>query len=374
MDPSIHIKHLEKRYKEQNNKEKRYKDRRHNEQKEKEKEKAKEKDKEKRTKIVNYSPLCINEVTICHKIENIPYYSTFFSIMNDYEPIHISQVDHSMIEKVNNSDQRYYLFKYDDKYAVPFIDVLYNKTTTIRKLISDMIFAFQHLVEGLILLNANDICFFDISPKHILFLKNYREKPVISQFEMSLNLRRLSFPYISSIITNIDDFTYKPFEIHILYYFAVHKITTISHSFIEEFCDEFIENISNSVLRLFSNTYKQTYKQQCIETLKTYINRSTNDILDDILERSDKWDVYGISMMFIHIFGCISRVFSLKGKCISKITVALMKNLHPDSDQRMSLDETLNVFNTYLHEESDWQFINHLDNHKLSQLLDEFGN
>ncbi len=56
------------------------------------------------------------------------------------------------------------------------------------------------------------------------------------------------------------------------------------------------------------------------------------DIIDDILERNKKWDVYGISMIYLQIFGCISRVFSLKGTFMSKITLELSKNLDPDSD------------------------------------------
>jgi hypothetical protein len=107
--------------------------------------------------------------------------------------------------------------------------------------------------------------------------------------------------------------------------------------------------------------------------MRKYINRSQEEIVNDILERNDKWDIYGISTLFLHIFGCISRVFSLKGTFISKITIELTRNIHPDSDKRMSLDETLNVFNKYLNEELDWKFVNNLDNNKLPQLFDELS-
>ena len=100
---------------------------------------------------------------------------------------------------------------------------------------------------------------------------------------------------------------------------------------------------------------------------------SKNTIIDDILERNDKWDVYGISMVFLQIFGSISRIFSLKSTFISKITLELSRNLHPDSHKRMSLEDTLDIFNTLLHEQHDWLFINNLDNSKLEQLLDEFS-
>jgi hypothetical protein len=285
-----------------------------------------------RNKIVNYSHFSANEAKICHKIKKIPYYSNFFSILEDYEALNISQLNDDIIEKLKNiGNMQYYLFKYNDRDSVNFIDFLYN-FTSIKKLILDNINAFKHILYGLHILN-------DINISHIL--------------------------------NKLEDFTYQPLEIHIIYYFTRHKITTISYTFIEEFCEEFVESLN--ILRLFSENYRKKYKEQCIETMRKYINRPRKDILDNILERNDKWDVYGISMIFLHIFGCISRIFSLKGTFISRITIELTRNLHPDSDKRMSLEETLNMFNKYLDEENDWKFVNNLDNNKLTQLFDELA-
>jgi hypothetical protein len=125
---------------------------------------------------------------------------------------------------------------------------------------------------------------------------------------------------------------------------------------------------------MFSENYRQKYKQECIETMRKYINLPRNEILDDIIERNDKWDVYGISMLFLHIFGFMSRIFSLSGTFVSKITIELSRNLHPNSDKRMNLKETLNIFNKCLNEENDWRFADNLDNNKLSQLFDELSN
>jgi hypothetical protein len=324
-----------------------------------------------RNKIVNYSYFSVNEAKICRKIKKIPYYSNFFSILEDYEALNISQLNDDIIEKLKNGlVMQYYLFKYKDRNAVDFIDFLYN-FTCIKKLIFDNINAFQHLLYGLHILNDNNVCFFDISPKNIVFLENYREKPVFNNFKFSLNLNKIDYTYISHILNKIEDYTYQPFEIHILYYFTMHNIMSISYSFIEEFCEEFVENLN--ILRLFSENYRKKYKEECIETMRKYINRPRKEILDDILERNNKWDVYGISMLFLQIFGCISRVFSLKGTFISKITIELTRNLHPDSDKRLSLEETLNVFNKHLNEENDWKFVNNLDNNKLTQLFDELA-
>ena len=78
-------------------------------------------------------------------------------------------------------------------------------------------------------------------------------------------------------------------------------------------------------------------------------------------------------MLYIQIFGCISQVFTLKDTFISKITLELSKNLHPDSDKRMTFEETLLIFNKLLNEQEDWNFINKLDNNKLDVLFDELS-
>ena len=79
------------------------------------------------------------------------------------------------------------------------------------------------------------------------------------------------------------------------------------------------------------------------------------------------------TLLFLQIFSSIYRVFSLKDTFISKIIIELSKNLHPDSDQRMSLERTLNEFTKILNEQEDWSFINNLDNNKLSELFDDLS-
>lgn len=324
-----------------------------------------------RNKIVNNSNISVNEANICHKIKKIPFFTNYFSVLEDYEQLNISQLSENIIEKLKNIDQNtYYLFKYNDKNSLDFSDFIYN-STNIKKLIFDSINSFQHILQGLLLLNDNNISFFNIIPQNIVFLDNYREKPVLRNFGLSLNLHKLDYNYISKILPNITDFTYLPIEIHVLYYILKNNLKTISYSFIEEFCEIFVENLN--ILRLFSGNYRTTYKEQCVETLRKYINLPIEDIIGDILERNNKWDIYGISMLYLQIFGCISRIFSLKGTFISKITIELSKNLHPNPDKRYDIENTLYIFNKHLNEENNWKIVNNLDNNKLAQLFDELS-
>ena len=343
-----------------------------------------EKDREKQKETPDYRSIIVgkpdffysvNEATVCHKLSQISYYPNYFSILHDYKKLTVSKMSEENDENDENNENmdnvlNYYLFMYNDKNAIDFIDHIYS-FTSIKKLIFDIIAWFRHLIVSLQILDENDICFFNISPYNIKFLENYREKPVLSNFKLAIRLNKLDFEYFSRILEKLDDFTYQPFEVHLLFYIINHKIESFSYSFIESFSEEFVSNLS--ILRLFSENYKKIYKEKCIETMKKYTNCSISTIIDDLLDKNDKWDIYGISMLFIQLFGCISLVFSLKGTFISKITLELVKNLHPNSDKRMSLDETLDLFNKLLDEQKDWSFINKLDNNKLERLFDELS-
>ena len=325
-----------------------------------------------RTKIVKLTNFSINESSIAYIISSkIPYYSNFFSILEDYEMLNVSQLNDTDIELIKDTDpNQYFLFKYFDKHSIDFIDYLYS-STNVKKLVFDTINSFSHLLYGLHLLNEKGVCFFEISPKNIIYLKNFREKPLLSNFKFSIRINKLHYNYISHILNELDNFTYQPIEIHILYHFIKHKLVYINYQFCEEFCEEFVNNLS--ILRLFSDNYKKSYKKACVEFMERYINKPRKEVIDDILERNDKWDVYGISMLYIQLFGCISKVFSQKGNFLSKITIELSKNLHPDSNKRRNLEETLNIFNDMLNQQKEWKFINNLNNNLLNKLFDEFS-
>ena len=72
----------------------------------------------------------------------------------------------------------------------------------------------------------------------------------------------------------------------------------------------------------------------------------------------------------MHIFGNISRVFSLQHTFISKIINELIKNISAEPSKRSSLTNLLDNFEKYLNDQSDWRFVNTLSNNKMPQLID----
>ena len=95
-----------------------------------------------------------------------------------------------------------------------------------------------------------------------------------------------------------------------------------------------------------------------------------NEIIDDILENTYKWDVFSLSVLYLHIFHNISRVFSLKQTFINKFILELSRNIHPDPVMRSSLENQLDNFNKLFNNENDWSYMNSLSASMMPTLFD----
>lgn len=321
------------------------------------------------TKIIKYCFYSLNEIDISNKIKKIPYYINNYLICDDYDYINISQIDDKYIDKISlQNDSKYLIFTYKNQNLIDFDDFLYNFTCP-KHFVFHVIQSFQCILESLIKLNDNNICFFNLSPKNIGFDLYGGEKPILRFFDFSIQISKLNEEYFSNIIKNLSDYyTYKPFEVHVLFYLIKNNINTISYSFIEEISDFFIKNMS--VLNLFSEKYRESYKKACVDFLKKYINKSKTHIISDILNYNDKWDIYSISVLYTHIIGNLIQVFSLKDTFLTKLVVDLSKNLHPDPLKRSDLDNMLEIYNKLFDNQKTWQFVNDLSSSKMIQLYD----
>lgn len=313
----------------------------------------------------------INEAVISDKIKQIRYYSNNFFVAETYNFVNIGQLNEQVVEKLKlTNDVRYQIFKYKNENLVGFSDFLFNIADPTRFVFS-AITSFSYILTSLRTLNKNDVCFFNLSPQNIVFNLDCGENPVIRNFQTSLQISQLNVEYITNIIKAQHDYTHKPLEVHVLFYLIQNNLSTISYSFIEEICEEFVKNLP--FLNIFSEKFGTSYKETCVASLKKYINRTQTDIISDILENRDKWDVYSLSVIYLHIFGGISRVFSLQHNFITKLTTALCKNVHPNPANRSSLDDLFANYNRLLSDENNWSFVNKMSRNKMPQLFSILG-
>lgn len=324
-------------------------------------------------RIVVYDFFSVNEANICDKIKEIPYYSNNYNILNDYDYIKLAEVNEKQMIELNILDisdnnrdniNKYLLFKYYYDNCIEFNDFLYNLDNP-KILIHNLLESFSYLLVSLMKLNENNICFFNLSNENIVFIE---DKPFLRNFKYSLQISKLNESYICRIIELMDNYTYKPLEIHVLYYIIKNNLETLNDTIIYQISDNYTENLS--VLSLFSQNYIDSFKKECILFLKKYVNMSKTLIIANILEYNDKWDIYSLSVLYLHIFGNISRFFSLKGTFISKLVVILCKNIHPEPSKRESLETTKEKFDSLFNDFSNWTFVNQMSCKEISKLFE----
>lgn len=317
------------------------------------------------TKFVDYNFFSINEAKNSDRIKNILYYSNHFLVIDEYEFIDINNLNKTYLERVNVDNNKYLVFKYaNDKY-LQFYNFLFNICNS-KQFTYTIITSFSYILKGLILLNDNNICFFDFSPKNIVFHLRYREKPMLQDFELSLHVLKLNEKYITKIISKIDNYIHKPLEVHILFYIIQNDIQSLSYSLIIEIVEKFVKNLH--ILTLFSDSFQNSYKQKCIESLKQYINVPKTNIIENILEHHNKWDVYSLSIIYLHIFEHVVKHFSLRQTSLNKISNILLKYIEPDPINRGTLEQLLYDYEK-IFDNADWKFVNKLSSANMKVLL-----
>ena len=309
-----------------------------------------------KTCICLYDFFCINSIKICEKIKETPTLLNKYYIINDYSLITLGEVSeriyHYNMNNTNNTN-KYVLLEYSDLKYIEFNDFLFNLPNP-KLFIFHILDSYSILLNNLSGLEQIGIRYLNVSTKNIIFCENY--KPMLRNFDTSL------------LIEKFENYTYKPLELHVIFYLIKNNENSLSFSAIDSICNNFVKNIH--ILSLFSKQYKETYYKLSMECLKKYINKPKNEIITEILQYSNTWDNYELSILYLHIIGNITRVFSLKDNFISNLTSILSKNIGPDPTKRESLKCSIEQLNNLYDEFTDWDYINSIPTEKMDKLYE----
>jgi hypothetical protein len=334
---------------------------------------------EERNKIKSHDFCFSNEVQISEQIKRVlPNYSRFFDVLTDYSNIKVSSNPAILEDDINEEEEReivistekHVLVNYKNEYRVDFYSFILNLPTP-KLLIFHIIDSYLYLTRSLLVLKENNICFFNITAEKIVYNVTTL-KPLLHDFEHSIDTKNLNEEYLCKIVDKIDDFSNMPLEIHVIFYLIKNNENSLSYSIITEICDNFVENMS--VLSIFSQKYRDNFKLSCIETLKKYINVHKTEIINHILTFSGTWDNYGLSMLFLEIVGNMTRVFSLTDNFLTKFSILLSKNINPVPSKREELSETFNKYERLFIEYPDWSFITSISDEKMELLMEKLLN
>ena len=326
-------------------------------------------------KIKMYDFFSINEIKICEIIKKIPYYYNNYNILIQCDFLNAGKVyDNSrIIEKINmtnnNLNQKYLLFQYkisdNDNVHIELDEYLFTLHTP-KLFISSILNLFPYLLDKLLQLNNKNICFFNLCPENILISQKEGFKLILQNFETSLLVKNLNETYISQILERINNYTYKPLEVHVLFYLIKNDDLQVTNEMVEEICTNFINDMD--ILSFFSQKYKESYKIACIDSLQKYIHMSKTKIIEEILEYNYTWDNYSLSILFLHIIGNIIRVFSLKNTFMNDFLFLLLKNISPNPLKRETFENTKKKFDELFYKYTSWSFINDLSLEKMNKL------
>ena len=220
---------------------------------------------EERNKIKPHDFCFLNEVQISEQIKRIiRNYSCFFDVLTDYSNIKISSNTVFLEDDINEEEERetviftekHVLVNYSKEYRVDFYSFLLNLPTP-KLLIFHIIDSYSYLTRSLLVLKENNICFFNITAEKIVYSVTTL-KPLLHDFEHSIDTKNLNEDYLCKIVDKIDDFSNMPLEIHIIFYLIKNNENSLSYSIITEICNNFVENMS--VLSIFYQKYKDNLK------------------------------------------------------------------------------------------------------------------
>ena len=319
-----------------------------------------------KSSICLYDFFCSNNIKICEKIKEKYNLSSRYHIINSYSSIKISEVSEKIYNYNTNNNNKYVLLQYNKVEQIDFNDFIFNLPNP-KLFIYHVLESYSFLLNSLLDLEQIGICFFSLSTKNIVFHKNY--KPVLKNFETSLLIEKCSdINYFTEIIEKIEDYTYKPLEIHVIFYLIKNNENSLSFSAIDSICNNFVKNMS--ILSLFSQKYKENYYKLSMECLKKYINKPKIEIITEILTNSSTWDNYELSTLYLHIIGNITRVFSLKDNFISNLTSVLSKSIGPDPTKRDTLLGSIEKLDKLYNEFTDWEYINLIPKEKMKKLYE----
>ena len=321
-----------------------------------------------------------------HQIED---HSTSFYTYEKAEFLDLTKIENASFKKIalssssssSTSDNQYVLFtyKYISKYTLTFSQHIYQSLQhgLCKPFLMLLLNSYQQLLKNQqqLLKSEKKLCFFQISSTNILFsqeekckgelfLKNFHacfscEKPF---FKVEHLLRIFSE-------NTIDNFSYQPLEVHLIYFLWKNNINILSFSYLEEISRNYIKSMS--IFSLLNELERDKYCETCIHSLKTFINKDLNTIVEKmVLEYSFSWDNFALSVLFFYIIENICRTWYFPNETfLQGWSKLLLKNIHGNPFKRETVDSTIEILEQLLEKNPSWLFVNTISSEKMQDLL-----
>jgi hypothetical protein len=303
--------------------------------------------KEKIYKIVNRNFFITNELTNQKIINQIQDHKKYYYLCDNNKELNITSLDEDNAnlkgKKLQNDDT--FLLEFEDQQLIYFKTYLKNLNSPTKYILTIINF-YKYLLNSLDLLVSQNIFHNHINFDTIVINKN--DNPLLSNFMFSINLSCNNIEdYIKHFIISYDSaYIEWTIELHIISYLLTNKLNSLSNYNLENIIHEYISN--NTILKTFGEVLVSSYKKEALHYFKKYVNQSYNYILFDVLNYSNTWDNYSLSILFLRILIGIHKTIGIKNKFIILFMKLLVCNIHLNPCKRLTITQTIQKFNSLL--------------------------
>lgn len=280
-----------------------------------------------------------NELT---NVKSIRQFKRHFYVPENNYTTYLNDMDEYNLEYIT-TDKSTLLVEFENKILIDLKQYL-NTSVTPQKYISNIIHFYKHLLTSIHLLVQNQLVFNHINVRNIV-IDTY-EIPLLTNFALSIDISHDNFQqYITHFILSYDP-TYIewPIEFHLLAYIQTNKLKSVSYFNIETVVNDVLSH--NSILASFGDKIVSSYKAEAIHFFSKYINKSYDYILTDITSHYGTWDNYSLSILFLKILINIHKSINVQNKFIILFMKLLVCNIHTNPLKRLSIESTIQQFNS----------------------------
>ena len=304
----------------------------------------------------------INEIYVSKYVTNIPNYFLYFMPI-----LKSTTITTAIAQPKQEQEQKLLVYTRHLDSHNNFYQMFNNigkSNSNSKKGIMRIIDSYKYLLHIMQILNTYQIVHLNIIPTNSLF--NSDNNPILSNFTNSFHFPSLNEERKSNIFksyipknqvqnpnpTNI--FYTQPLEVYVISFLENQENnSSLSLSNIDLLCSNFT-SLSFSSLSIFSETYIKEYKELAVFSLRCYINKPKEYVINDLLNNSSTWNNYSLSMLYLHLLNfhfvdtmeCASK---LNNQFITSFSQLLMNNIHTKVAYRCSPSQTLELFEEVLY-------------------------
>jgi len=284
-----------------------------------------------------------NEINIGLIVRQLKNFFLYYAPVVEYCDVNISKIDKRLVQKCevvkSSDDVDYILMKIERIPNIDFFAFLTNKHESKEYIFVNMLETYSYLLDGIHLLNNNEIVHFDLKFDNILF--NQKTKtPFIIDFGISLNMAEYSYEVAPDYFyIYAPEYYIWPIEVHIASYLVNKRLDPkgkVTKDELDKIVDKCYSN--NKGLVIFSESFRKRYLSSMNKYTTQFVGKTKKQVLDSIITEKiyKTWDNFALSILMLRMLEYLFNKGFSDAPFIIAFSQLLLMCINPDPHHRFS--------------------------------------